>query len=205
MRLLMKSSLALAALIIVLAAVPAAKADPITISSSGFSLTNLGNDGTGLPDVDALIGAPTTTTHNVGGIGTFIAVLNPLTFTTGFTGANSGGNHPFTFSQLLTINGVTQTLNMAGSIDIGRLVDTVHILQTAPLVFNFNTYTVTVTVLPTDVDGWGPGVFDCSDLRARVTVDNCNPVPEPATLTLLGLGLAGAAARLRQRRRIKTA
>src|SRR5204863_5115288 len=103
MRLLTKTSLALAVLLIWLAAVPAAKADPITLTSGGFSLTNLGNDGTGVPGMDSLVGALATTTRNINGGGSFIALLNPLTFTTGFTGANSGGAHPFTFSQLLTI------------------------------------------------------------------------------------------------------
>lgn len=204
MRLFTKTSLALATLLLTIAAAPAVKADPITISAGGFSLSNLGNDGTGVPGLDSLVGAPSTTTRNINGSRSFIALLNPLTFTTGFTGANSGGNHPFTFTQLLTINGQTQVLNIAGSIDIGHLVDTVHILSAAPLTYNFNTFTVVVEIIPTSIDGWGPGVF-CGDLKAKISVNDCNPVPEPATLTLLGLGLAGAAAKLRQRRRVKTA
>jgi PEP-CTERM motif-containing protein len=202
MRLFTKTSLALAALLLTIAAAPAVKADPITINAGGFSLSNLANDGTGVPGLDSLVGAPSTTTRNINGSRSFIALLNPLTFTTGFTGANSGGNHPFTFTQLLTINGQTQVLNIAGSIDIGQLVDTVHILSAAPLTYNFNTFTVVVEFIPTSIDGWGPGVF-CGDLTAKVRVNDCNPVPEPATLTLLGLGLAGAAAKLRQRRRAK--
>lgn len=198
-----KTSLALGALLICIAAVPAVKADPITVTSGGFSLTNLGNDGSGRAGKDALVGASRTTTRNINGNGSFIALLNPLTFTTGFTGPNSGGDHPFTFSQLLTINGQTQTLNLAGNINIGHLVDTVSILSADPLTFNFGTLSVSVTVLPTDIDGWGKGVFK-GHLKARIEViDNANPVPEPATLTLLGLGLAGAAAKLRQRRRAK--
>jgi PEP-CTERM motif-containing protein len=203
MRLFIKTSLVLAAVLLTIAVAPAAKADPITINAGGFSLSNLGNDGTGIPGLDSLVGAPSSSTHNINGAGSFIALLNPLTFTTGFTGANSGGNHPFTFTQLLTINGQTQVMNIAGSIDIGQLVDTVNILSSAPLTFNFNTFTVVVEIIPTSIDGWGPGVF-CSDLSARIRVNDCNPVPEPATLTLLGLGLAGAAAKLRQRRRAKT-
>jgi len=187
-----------------MAAVPAVKADPITVSSGGFSLTNLGNDGNGVPGMDSLVGASRTTTRNINGSGSFIALLNPLTFTTAFTGPNSGGDHPFTFSQLLTINGQTQTLNLVGNIAIGHLVDTVSIVSSDPLTFNFGTLSVSVTVLPTDIDGWGPGVFN-GRLNPRFKViDNANPVPEPATLTLLGIGLAGAAAKLRQRRRAKT-
>jgi hypothetical protein len=132
MRLFTKTGLALAGSLFFLAAAPAVKANPITVTSGGFSLSNLGNDGTG-PGMDSLVGAAATTTRDINGGGSFIALLNPLTFTTGFTGANSGGAHPFNFSQLLTINGQTQVMNLAGSIDIGHLVDTVHILSSTPI------------------------------------------------------------------------
>src|ERR1043166_4718714 len=121
MRLLVKLSLALAVVMFTIAAAPAIKADPITITSGGFNVSNLANDGTGAPGMDALDGFSHTVNTSFSGASSFVALLNPLTFTTGFTGANSGGSHPFTFSQLLTINGQTQTLNFVGSIDIGHL------------------------------------------------------------------------------------
>lgn len=202
MRQFTKVGLAAAALLISFALAPAAKANPITIHSGGFSLTNLGNDGTGVNGKDSLSGAASSVTRNINGSGSFIALLNPLSFATGFTGLNSGGSHLFNFSQLITINGQTQVLNLSGRLDIDHLVDTIHIFQSAPLTFNFNTFTVTVTVLPMDIEGWGPGTF-CSALKAKIVVNKGNPVPEPATLTLLGLGLAGVAAKLRQRRKQK--
>src|SRR5207253_10441459 len=106
--------------------------------------------------------------HNITGAASFIALLNPLTFTTGFTGTNSGGTHAFTFSQLLTINGQTQVLNLVGSIDIGHLVDTVHIISAAPLTFSFNTFSVVVNVIPIDINGVGG--ISCGDLKAQITV-----------------------------------
>ena len=199
MRVLAKLSLAIAVIALSFAAAPSAKADPITVSSSGFSLLNLANTSGGVPGMDALAGSAQTTV-NVNGT-SFVALLNVLEFSTGYTGADSGGGHPFAFSQLLTINGQTQVLNITGRIDIDHLVDTVHIVSSAPLTFTFNTFSVVVTVIPTDLEGYGGVTY--GTLKAKIRLSTDTAVPEPATLTLLGLGLAGTAAKLRQRRKRK--
>jgi hypothetical protein len=199
-----KASLILAALIISLAAVPAAKADPIIIRTTGFSLSNLGNDGTGLSGKDSLVGI-STETHNIDTPGDYQVLLNLLAFDTGFTGANSGGPHAFNFSQLVTINGQTQTLNLVGRIDIDHLVDTVHILSSAPLTFNFNTFSVVLTANPVDLAGIGVGSFSGQLTANMIVTTTGSAIPEPATLTLLGLGLAGIAARIRQKRKTRAA
>jgi len=203
MRLLKSVSLAAATVVIAFALVPAAKADPITITGTagGFSLSSLGNDGSGASGMDALEGAKHDFMGEVDGAGSFLALLNPLTFTTDYTGASSGGSHPFSFTQLLTINGQTQTLNIIGSIDIAHLADTIH-LSAAPLTFTFDTFSVIVDVIPTNLDG--PKGMTYGELKAKIKVIPNTAVPEPATLTLLGLGLAGAAAKIRQRRRRKS-
>src|SRR5687767_15835145 len=116
MRVLLKASFGLAVLMLVLATVPAAKADALSISADGFTINNLGNDGSVPNGLDTLIGASSTRPFTFDGPGSFIATLNDLTFSMGFTGVNSPGSYDFNFSQLITIDGQSQLMNIFGTI-----------------------------------------------------------------------------------------
>jgi hypothetical protein len=189
---------------------PVANAEPLQIitQSGGFQLTGLGNNGNGTPNnqFDVFIGDAHTESNTVDSSGgSFVALVNPLTFIQDFTGIGSEGSYALNFSELLTVNGQTQTLNLIGSLTIGTFSDSIALLRNSRIIWQFNSFSVSATVLPVTIFGADNGSYHdflCAQFEVKPNCDTT--VPEPATMVLLGTGLAGIAAKVRQRRNART-
>ena len=205
-----KLGLALATFVLMLMVVPNANADPLQIvtQSGGFQFSGVGSNGngTGITSFDVLIGDPGSASQTIDTAGgSFTTVINPLTFIQGFTGFGSEGTYEINFSQLLTVNGQTLTLNGIASLTIGTFQDSISILSSEPLLFQFDTFSVSASLLPVTIFGVENGDYhDFLSVQFDVIPNgNPEPVPEPATLLLLGTGLTGVVVRVRKRRKGK--
>lgn len=184
-----------------------ASAMNIPYIASGGYWENLGNDGTQGGNFDRLWLGDNSVPSTMGNpvAGTFLGVtstpsvvyLEDWFFEIGLN-SSSAHTDPVSFDQDLTVNGITKTFTLAGTIDI-NFEDTLTVGDSNVLLFDLGGG----TSLQFKALGFttGPvgnnGSTASGTIRAEVSLVSA-PVPEPFTMVLGAAGLAVAAIRKRR-------
>ncbi len=167
-----KVRLAFASLAVLFSLPHMARADSITVTSTGFPTTTFSSGGdTGSLNDGSVTVDPTT---------------GPFVFQTGDFIIGNGTTPdqvvPFTFQDSITIDGITQDLTFSGQYAVTDTAHTLTVFEGSPVQFGNETF----TLMSSSISGTAPGQDVPVDLQASVT-------PEPGTFVLLGTGLLGIA------------
>ena len=161
----------------------AAQADNYTYSAGTFRQSNIGN----VQGAEGYDGLTLTGTHGSFGLNPGSSVTLPLSnvfFNVGYTGANSAGPANGDASFAVTLDGVTQIINLPFTVNIGMYTDTLTI-GSNKLNFNLgNSGSVSLTAVQ-----FGPLASGGPASGTLNGTFKASPVSEPASLAMFGTGL----------------
>jgi len=150
----------------------------LAVDSTGGQIINLGNDGNYLAGAfDKLLMSPVSGSFSGDGV----YDLNEFKFDAGLNRNNPAGPFGYSFTQDLTIGGVTHSITVPFSVSISSS-DTLTFLAGAPVFYDLGIVTLTAQALVR-----GPVFNDGSAPQTGTVQFQVSGVPEPSTVALIGI------------------